>query len=248
MELEHERIEELLAGYALLALDGDDAAEADRLLAEHVPTCLSCRQSLASYQALAGDLALAASPTAVPDLVLARIHRGLDDVPLTGRSRRGAYVALVASVAALVAMGGLSLSMVTRAHRAETKAGTLGDIVNALKAPDANAVTLEAQGNTPANSNIIEVAQPQIRTIYLYAEDCPQPADGMAYQIWLGQGGTFVAYHQFTPEDGGIVALSFPVDVSRFDEIWITEEPSGAVPSTPNAASAHAWRATLVSN
>jgi hypothetical protein len=70
----------------------------------------------------------------------------------------------------------------------------------------------------------------------------------MAYQIWLGQGGTFVAYHQFTPEESGVVALRFEVDVSRFDEIWITEEPAGAIPSTPNAASAHAWRATLVSN
>jgi hypothetical protein len=248
MERDHERIEELLAGYALLALEGDDATEADRLLAEHVPTCLRCRQALAGLQEVAGDLALAARPTAPPDLVLARIHRGMDDVPLTGRSRRGAYVALVASVAALVAMGGFSLTMISRAHRAETRNGIFTDMVNALKAPDANPVTLQAQGSTPASSTLIEVARADVRTIYLYTDDCPQPADGMAYEIWLGDKGTFVPYAQFTPDGEGTVLLKFPVDVSRYDEIWITEEPVGSTPSTPNATSAHSWRATLVAS
>jgi hypothetical protein len=248
MERDHERIEELLAGYALLALDGEDATEADRLLAEHVPTCLRCRQTLADFQSLTGDLGLAATPVAAPALVLPRIHHGMDDVPLTGRSRRGAFLALAASVAALVAMGGLSLTMTSRAHRAEDQAGTLQGIVNALREPNANAVTLDPQGTTPATSSLIEVARPNIRTIYLYTDDCPMPEDGMAYEVWLGADGTFVPTAQFRPDDEtGTVLLAVEVDVSRYDEIWITEEPTGSTPTDPNTDSAHSWRATLVS-
>jgi len=40
---DHERIDELLAGYVLLSLSGEDAAEADRILVDHVPSCATCR-------------------------------------------------------------------------------------------------------------------------------------------------------------------------------------------------------------
>ena len=54
---DHERIEELLAGYALRSLDGPDAEDADRLLADHVPTCLTCRRTIADFREVTGDLA-----------------------------------------------------------------------------------------------------------------------------------------------------------------------------------------------
>ena len=38
MTEDHERIDELLAGYVLLSLSGEDAAEADRVLIDHVPS------------------------------------------------------------------------------------------------------------------------------------------------------------------------------------------------------------------
>lgn len=247
MRLDHERIEELLAGYALLTLEDEDAAEADRLLAEHVPTCLVCRQTLADFQGLTGDLALAAPPVLVPDLVLGRIHRGMDEVPLAGLSRRGTYLALAASVAALVAMGGLSFSMAGRADRAETTTDTALEVLNAMRSPDVNPVTLDPQGETPDGSSFLEVATAEVRTLYLVTETCPEPDPGMAYQLWLGSGGTFVAFGpMFRPDASGRVILELEVDVSRYDEIWVTEERAGTAPSSPNVASPHSWRAALV--
>src|SRR6059036_381924 len=76
MNEDHDRIEEMLAGYVLLGLSGEDAVEADRLLSEHVPSCPRCRDAMAGFQAVAGDLALAVSPAQPPDLVLPRIRRG----------------------------------------------------------------------------------------------------------------------------------------------------------------------------
>ena len=39
MNEDHVRIQELMAGYVLDGLSGEDAVEADRLLSEHVPSC-----------------------------------------------------------------------------------------------------------------------------------------------------------------------------------------------------------------
>ena len=66
MTEDHERIDEILAGYVLLSLSGEDAAEADRILAEHVPSCGRCRATLNELQAVSGDLALAAAPVDPP--------------------------------------------------------------------------------------------------------------------------------------------------------------------------------------
>jgi len=52
---DHERIDELLAGYVLLSLSGEDAAEADRILVDHVPSCPTCRANLSEFQAVAGE-------------------------------------------------------------------------------------------------------------------------------------------------------------------------------------------------
>ena len=76
--MEHEAIEELLAGYALRSLSGEDAREADRLLTEHVPTCPICRDALTGFQELAGELALDVPAASPPETLLVRLHRDLE--------------------------------------------------------------------------------------------------------------------------------------------------------------------------
>ena len=67
MTEDHDRIEELLAGHALGALGDEDLAEAERLLAEHVPTCPTCRAASGSFRETSADLALAAPAAAPPE-------------------------------------------------------------------------------------------------------------------------------------------------------------------------------------
>ena len=139
---DHERIEELLTGYALLALEGEDAAEADRLLSEHVPSCPTCREMLAGLRAVTGELALVPAPATPPDLTLARIHREMGHVPVP-RRRRAGMLALAASVVALVGLAGLSVSLGGRATRAEDQRGTALALLNAMQQPGADPVALE---------------------------------------------------------------------------------------------------------
>ena len=246
MTQDHERIDELLAGYVLLALSGPDAEEADRLLSEHVPSCTRCSATLADLQVLSGDLALAAAPVAPPETLLPRLHRAIDDVPLAGRApRRGAFVALAASVVALVAMGGLSVTLGNRLSDAETRAGTALEILSLMRSPGAEPVSLAPQGETPASSGLVEVSAPNVRTLYLASENCPEPASGMAYQLWLGADGQwFAAGPMFRPEDGVVLLELEDVDTSFYDAIWITEEVAGDVPQEPST-DGHSWRAEL---
>ena len=246
MTQDHERIDELLAGYVLLALSGPDAEEADRLLSEHVPSCPRCGVTLADLQALSGDLALAAAPVAPPETLLPRLHRAIEEVPLAGRApRRGAFVALAASIVALVAMGGLSLTLDDRLSDAETRAGTALEILSLMRSPGAEPVSLAPQGETPAASSLVEVSAPNVRTLYLASENCPEPAPGMAYQLWLGADGQWFAVGpMFRPEDGVVLLELEDVDTSFYDAIWITEEVAGTVPQEPSTEG-RSWRAEL---
>lgn len=250
MTEDHEHIDELLAGYVLLSLTGREADEADRILAEHAPGCARCRQTLADFQAVAGDLALAAPGADPPDTLLPRLHREIDEVPLAGRGlrrgvvRRGAWVAVAASVIALVAMGGLSLVLGSRLSNAETRAGTALEILAAMRSPGAQPVNVAPQGDTPMESAMVEVSAPDVRRLYVAAWDCPEPASGRAYQLWLGRDGEWTAVGEMFWPDEGVVLLELEVDVAAYDEIWITEEEVGPAPSVPNTDGL-SWHAQL---
>lgn len=73
----HEAIEELLAGYALRSLSREDAALTDSLLLDHLPSCAGCRDTLAIFQRIAGDLALAVPAVASPESLLLRLAHEL---------------------------------------------------------------------------------------------------------------------------------------------------------------------------
>jgi hypothetical protein len=232
---DHERIDELLAGYVLLSLSGEDAAEADRVLIDHVPSCPRCRATLSDLEAVSGDLALAAPPVDPPETLLPRLHRAMDDVPLAGRTRRrGALIAVAASAVALVAMGGLSLVLGSRLSNAETRTGTALEILSAMRSPGASPVNVTPQDQTPPDSGMVEVSAPNIRRLYIAAEFCPEPAPGHAYQLWLGSNGEWTPVGEmFWPDDGILLLEVTDVDVSQFDQVWITQEPVGQPPTQP---------------
>jgi hypothetical protein len=242
MNEDHDRIEELLAGYVLLGLSGEDAVEADRLLSEHVPSCHQCRDAMAGFQAVAGDLALAVSPAQPPDLLLPRIRRGVAETPVRGR-HRASLVAVAAGVAALVGLAGLSISLGDRVSRTEQQRGRLLAAMEALQQPGTSPVSLQSQGQTAAG--LVEVSGPGLQRMYVIGRDVPMPSQGRVYQLWLGSNGAFVRVEDgaFVPEDG-LVLLELTVDAGRYDEILVTEERMGDAPQSPSHLG-HTWHAFL---
>jgi hypothetical protein len=241
MNEDHVRIQELMAGYVLDGLSGEDAVEADRLLSEHVPSCPLCRDQLAGFQAVAGDLALAVSPAQPPDLLLPRIRRGVAET--VRRRRRASLVAVAAGVVAIIGLAGLSVQLGGRVSRTEQQRGRLLAAMEVLQQPGANPVSLESQGQTAAG--LVEVSGPGLQLMYVIGKEVPMPSPGRVYQLWLGTNGTFVRVEngRFVPEDG-LVLLELTVDTARYDEILVTEEQMGDAPASPSHAG-HTWHAFL---
>lgn len=233
MSEDHDRIEELLAGYVLRSLSGEDAEAADRLLSEHVQACAMCRDTLVGFQAVTGELALAAAPLSPPDLVLSRIHRALSDGPVAQR-RRFSLVAAAAGVAAVVGMASLSVSLAGRVTRAEGLRSRLVDAITAAAQPGSTPTTLRSQET--GGGRLVEISGVSVRRMYLVGTDVPAPSPGHSYQVWLGSDGRFVPVGDMFEPENGLVVLVVTADVSRYDQILITEEVAGRPPAEPSDA------------
>lgn len=238
---DHERIEELLAGHALHTLSEQDAAEAELLLVDHVPTCHTCLRTISDFQRVTGELALAADPVSPPDLVLGRIHRGIGEIPGVPLGR-ASFVALAVSVVALVAMGGLSFVMADRASEAQDDRSLALELLSVMSSPGVSRVNVGQEGSAASAADFVGVAA--IRRFYLVADVCPEPEPGHAYQLWLGDQGVFEPIGEMFVPSGGSVLIKLTVDVARFDEVWITEELASTPPTSPSP-SGRSWRASL---
>jgi anti-sigma-K factor RskA len=218
---DHEAIDELLAGYVLRSLSGEDADEADHLLSDHVPTCAACRDTLAAFQDLSADLALDAAPLTPPETLLPRLHRELE--PPASRRRPVQIFAVAASVVAVVGLAGLAVTQGLRASDANSRAEDFRSAAQMALRPDSNQVPVG-----PVN----ELTAPGVEEFYVMGDNCPQPPEGSVYRVWIVAGGQPTFVTDFLPEDGQVF-LSIPFDPSRYDDLWISVEPAGSEPTTP---------------
>jgi hypothetical protein len=219
---DHERIDELLAGYVLRGLSGPDAVEADRVLSEHVPTCARCRDTLADFQSIMADLALEATPLEPPETLLPQLHRELG-APPARRRRSLQAIAVAAGVVLVAGLGGLSLSQGMRANHAQAREAVVKDAIEMAARPNSNLVPVGA---------VTEIGAPGMAEFYLYGDDVPAPTTGDVYRVWLVSGTTPTYAGEFVP-DRGFVAIGVPFDPSRYDALWITQSPEGSQPPPP---------------
>jgi hypothetical protein len=228
---EHDRIEELLAGYVLRSLSGEDAREADRLLAQHVPGCATCRATLGDFQGIMGELALGAEAVPPPEMLLPRLHREMG--PPARRRRPGAVVAAAASIVAVVGMAGLAVSQGIRATNANERTDLMREALDAASRPGASQTTLTGTGTS--GPPMTEIRAPGVEVLYLVCHDVAPPAPGTIYRIWVGSGGTYAFVSQFEPEPD-LTVLRLEFDPATVDRVLITEEPIDRAPVQPDPA------------
>jgi hypothetical protein len=224
---EHDRIEELLAGYALRSLSGEDAAEADRLLSEHVPGCHRCGATLLAFTNTVADIGLTAAPLDPPDTLLPRLHRELEP-----RARRsvGRWTGAAAGVAVVVAAG-LALSQGMRALNLQQQNQLVNDVLSYIQRPGATSDRLE-QAEASGSAPMSEVSAPDAGHFYLLGTDVPPPPPGTVYGIWLSDGFEPVFAGEF-PWGPGVRVVKVPFDRSRFDRVLVTVEDVGSAPGVP---------------
>ena len=231
---DHEAIEELLAGYALRALSGTDADEADRLLVEHVPGCEDCRATIAAFDAVAADLALHADPVPPPDTLLPRMRRELrtHDQGIGARWTPTRLAAIAASLVLVVGLGGVVLS---RGGGADvTTLAASNDIQQALAAAD------RPDAETTQMGPLTEVDAAGLEQLYVYGRDVPPPPPGTTYRLWAVSDDETAYLGDFLPPPAGGFMLEISVDRARYDRLLVTVEPLGSDPSGPGEP---AWEA-----
>ena len=225
--IDHDAIDELLAGYVLRSLTGDDAAQADRLLSDHVPGCTDCTATLDAFQSLTGDLGVVVAPVSVPDTLLPRLHRALDG----RRSRRmptwnpARLVAAAAAAIVLVGVAGLAVTQLGGGSGAQVLAqADLQQVTDIASRPDAQVTDLG-----PAD----EVTAPGLEQIYLSGAGVAQPADGTTYRLWaISPAGAATYVGDFLPV-GGLVVIEISLDPAAVDHLFVTLEPTGSEPGEP---------------
>ena len=175
----------------LRSLSGEDAAEADLLLSEHVPTCARCRATLAAFQAVSADLALDATPVEPPETLLPRLHRELE--PPSRRRRPMQVFAVAASVAVVAGLAGLAVTQNVRANQGQRQASALRAAMDTAALPNANLVPVG-----PATRGL--GAGPGGLLPLRSRRACSSP--GMVYRVWLVAGATPTYVGEFVPDDG----------------------------------------------
>ena len=231
MTEDHERIEELLAGHAVGALDGADRAEADRLLVEHVPTCETCLETLQPFLEVAGDLALAAPPADPPELVWRRLRREVLTPPATRRRRPAwAWSAAVAASVAVIGLAAWNTALNSRLSNEAQRQQHLTQAMSAIADPAARKVRLDSA----TEPHPMEAAYTSHEAhLSIVGVGIPDPAPGHVYRVWLlGLHGD-VRAGDFVPDDG-LVIITLSVDPTQFTKLEITEErngPPGRAPS-----------------
>jgi anti-sigma-K factor RskA len=226
---DHDAIEELLAGYALGSLSGEDAEEADRILTDHVPGCGRCRASLDAFLGVTADLALEATPVAAPATLLPRLHREIE--PRGGRpfARIGTarVVAVAASAVLVMGLGGAVLS-----QRGGGSSPPL-DAVGAVDLQRALDMSTRPGAKTNPLGEVIEITAPGVEEFYVYGDDVPTPPPGSVYRLWAISPTHATWLGDFLPQADGLVVLRVRIDPAGFDRLLVTAEPAGSTPSQP---------------
>lgn len=220
MTWEHARVEELLAGHALGVLDADEADLAERALVEHVPECPRCRRALGGYEALAGELALAAPPADPPEGLRRRVlrsARGARPRPVPALPRSVGWAAAIVAVAALA---GWNLLMLGRLDRAEARQTLMVEAMAAVGRPDASVVPMRGAPGIRAAMIYLH----ENHEAYFLASGLPPPEGD--YQLWLVGSAGWISLGTFDPQ-GGIAVMRSRTRGDDLRQIVVTEEPEG---------------------
>ena len=181
VETDHDRIEELLAGYALRSLSGEDAREADRVLSQHVPGCATCRATLQEFQVVHGRARARRRPgRTARDPPASAAPR---DGTAARRRRPGSVVAAAASIVVVVGMAGLAVGQGIRASNADQRRALYSDALQLASQPDASQIPLvDTQTSGPP---VTEIVAPGVEVVYLVCNNVARPRPGMTYRVWL---------------------------------------------------------------
>lgn len=232
--LTHDEIRELLAVYALDAVDGDEA----EILELHLRECPRCRAEVADHRDTAGALAtgherppvhlwdsIVTTLEEAPPIELARV------LPMrASRGRRAWQVAVASVAAAAIAVVGV---------RVVEQGDQINRMQTALEDRTVLAAALAAHGNPDARQAELRTADGVVLaravlvpdgTGYLWSDGLPRTDPGRTYQLWAIVGTERISAGVLGPNPG-VAPFRIAGEVIG---LAITEEVAGGVVASEN--------------
>jgi anti-sigma-K factor RskA len=248
-----ERIEDLLALYALGALTEEERAQVDAYVADQP----EAQAQLAHLIRAASALPFAATPVEPPASLK---HALMDRVHADARARSSAavppppspvsrFVASLRGGLALPALAGASVLIAIAAGvwalalnaevgrlRDETAAlrrdlARQAEVIAQVSSPGVRVMAIAGTEHQPAARGQL-FANPAARSAVLIVADLSPLPEGQVYQFWLIRGETPVSAGTFEVDERGRAVLSVTSDqvVSSFDAMGVSIEPDGGSP------------------
>jgi anti-sigma-K factor RskA len=207
----------LLAGpYVVNAVDDIDR----RRFEQHLATCETCQDDVASLRQAVEGLGFAAAEPAPPSMksnVMAEIDGVRQQSPVQLRTvRRSRYSRLGAAAAVVVALGtgGFVVGQRSRTDTVDTAAAI-------VRAPDMRMVELAGEGMSARFTYSRSVGSGVLVTNGLESAGTDR-----TYQLWIVEGGTPRSVGTFSPtSDGATVPLASPPTAGAV--VAVTNEPAG---------------------
>ena len=222
----HEQVDELIAAFALGAVDDAEAM----MVRRHLPDCGECQATLVRMTEVVAVLPLSleevAPPADLKDRVLARVEgRGAAPLALADRAegpstgkllflRRIPNWAPVAAAAVLVAAM-FGVNMAQRPPRATP--------------PSSNLQATLLDGSHSGVGNVTYITDQHIALVTFHQLAAPEA--GKNYELWvIPAGGRAVASGVFLPDPDGSKVMVVNRPIAHGDTIAVTQEAPGGVP------------------
>ena len=241
-ELTHDEIRDLLAVYALDAVDGDERD----LLEGHLAGCPQCRAEVADHRETAALLASAGA--SAPEGLWDRIAASLEEappalelapvVPMQGRAagsearvaatssrprRPVRWIAAAAAAAVIAVLGVQVVRLSDRVDRQDREA----DLASVLRDPDSQVVQLTSVDE----SADVEVVIDEDGVAHLVRHSLPALPSDRTYQVWAVVGGEKISLGLLgnAPQPTAMFRVS-----PGAQAIALTEEVAGGVEESAN--------------
>ncbi|MBD7980457.1 anti-sigma factor [Oerskovia merdavium] len=219
---------DLLAAYALDAVDDLDRRVVERLLASDA----DARRELDEHRAVVAAFTVDADPPAsLRDAVLGRVAStpqvaapgaGRGDARPGGPARAPRRWVVVAAVAAAVAAVAVPTTLAVQARQEQVRLQTQADAMASMLAdPAAEIVRGEMVGGGDASALVSG------DRVLFSVTDLPQAGAAEDYQLWLVEGEGMVSAGVFDARDGSAALL---VDAAGSAGVAVTLEPAGGSP------------------
>ena len=240
----------LAAGWALGALDSDEAGE----VRDHLATCRrphpELRDALALASAVGSALPAADAPSTAlrsrlltaarsdrqpgrrPALALLRGAAPTARLPWRGIAAGAGTLALAASLALAVLVGEAGAlrdrigQLEGQLSAAATDLASARSWIDRTVARGGSAYFMEGEGDA-RQANFMLVVEPEAAGAMLLMSGLPALDPTETYELWVERDGAIIGVGTFRPDAGGLAAVAIDDSLAGIRQAMITIEPDG---------------------